>query len=743
MKTIKLRMKGLHCASCAEKIEQRVGALAGVSGTLLNFTTNELRFAMDESAPADTPVQAQQIIQAAEKGVEVVGVFITDSHGNEQQFASAKTAATMLSGGDDSRLPAQDTDENTDEPQRGKRRMDYPLLLLALSAMLFGLSFIPMLPAVAATLLQLAAIAVSGYSIFIEGVKKLFRLEIEEELLMMIAVIAACALGEFPEAAMVTLLFRAGSYLEELAVARSKKSITRLTSIRPDVANLVDTNGDSKSVPAKTVPIGSTVLIKPGERVPLDAVVLSGSSDMDNSVITGESVPVAVAPGSRVLSGTVNGAGLLTCKTTGDFKTSTASRIIELVEGSLAKKGKTERLITRFARYYTPAVIVLAVIIAAVPPLLQLGAFSTWLYRSLIFLVAACPCALVIAVPLGFFAGIGSVSRLGVLVKGGRYLEALSRCDTVVFDKTGTLTSGKLRVSNVVSVSDTSEGEVVRLAALCESFSNHPVAKAVVAHYGAPIPGGSVLSFEEQAGMGIRAQHLAGELLCGSERLMRAHGVALDGIPPAAVYVAENGSLLGYLEIADTLRPDAAATVAALRETGVGRVSILTGDSERAAKLIAEQSGADGYHASLMPSGKVDALMEEKRRSKTVAFVGDGINDAPVLAAADVGIAMGFGSDAAIDAADAVLVSENLSSLPAAIRLSRRAIRVIVFNIVFALAVKAAVLVLGVIGLGAIWLAVFADVGVTLIAVLNTTRILRMVKREQPSRTPRDQSAAD
>ncbi len=741
MKTIKLRMKGLHCASCAEKIEQRVGALAGVSDTLLSFATNELRFTMDEGAPADTPVLAEKIIHAAEKGVEVIGVSILNFQGDEQQFPSAQTAAMMLSSGDNV-LSAQDMGENTNHAQSGKRRIDYHLLLLAFSAMLFGLSFIPALPAVAATLLQLAAIAVSGYPIFIEGVKKLFRLEIEEELLMMIAVIAACALGEFPEAAMVTLLFRAGSYLEELAVSRSKKSITRLTSIRPDVANLVDAMGDNKSVPAKTVPIGSTILIKPGERVPLDAVVLLGSSDMDNSVITGESVPVAVAPGSPVLSGTVNGAGLLTCKTTSDFKTSTASRIIELVESSLAKKGKTERLITRFARYYTPAVIVLAVIIAAVPPLLHLGEFSTWLYRSLIFLVAACPCALVIAVPLGFFAGIGSVSRLGVLVKGGRYLEALSRCDAVVFDKTGTLTSGRLRVSRVVSVSDTSEAEIVRLAALCESFSNHPVAKAVVAHYGTPVAGGSVLLFEEQAGMGIRAQHLAGELLCGSDRLMHAHGVALDGIPPAAVYVAENGRLLGYIEISDTLRPDAAAAVAALRETGVGRVSILTGDSERAAQLVAKESGADGYHASLMPAGKVDALMEEKRRSKTVAFVGDGINDAPVLAAADVGIAMGLGSDAAIDAADAVLVSENLSSLPAAIRLSRRAMRVIVFNIVFALAVKAAVLVLGVIGLGAIWLAVFADVGVTLIAVLNTTRILRMYKREQTTLLHRDRTAA-
>ncbi len=742
MKTIKLRMQGLHCASCAQKIEQRVGSLQQVSDTMLSFTTNELRFTMGEDASADTPVLAEQIIHAAEKGVAVIGVTVTDRQGNEVQFSTTKAAAEMLAGGTDYEQSVPENDRQTDEGHKNKRRLDYHLLLLVSSAVLFGLSFLPILPTLAGTLLQLAAIAASGYPIFIEGVKKLFRLDIEEELLMMIAVIAACALGEFPEAAMVTLLFRAGTYLEELAVARSKKSITRLTSIRPDVANVVDAVGEAKTVAAKDVPIGSIILIKPGERVPLDAVVVSGSSDMDHSVITGESVPVAVSPGERVLSGTVNGAGLLTCKTTGDFKTSTASRIIELVEGSLAKKGKTERLITRFARYYTPAVIVLAVIIAVFPPLLNLGEFSTWLYRSLIFLVAACPCALVIAVPLGFFAGIGSVSRLGVLVKGGRYLEALSRCDAVVFDKTGTLTSGKLRVSNVVSVSDSSEGELLRLAAICEVFSNHPVAKAVVEHYGAPVPSGSVLSFEEQAGMGIRAQHLAGELLCGSERLMRVNGISLDGIPPAAVYVAENGTLLGYIEIADTLRPDAATAIAALREAGVGRVSILTGDSERAAQLVTKASGADGYHASLMPSGKVDALMEEKRRSKTVAFVGDGINDAPVLAAADVGIAMGLGSDAAIDAADAVLVSENLTSLPAAIRLSRRAMRVIVFNIVFALAVKAAVLVLGVVGLGAMWHAVFADVGVTLIAVLNTTRILRMYKGEQAARPSKSRWAA-
>lgn len=737
MKTIKLQMQGLHCAGCAHKIEQRVSELLCVKDVMLNFTTNELRFSMDKDASSDTPAQAEQIIHNTEKGVEVVWVSVSDEEGHTHRFDTTKDAVEMLSG--KTQKGSHINKEHTHEHDHSKgSRID--LILLISAAVVFGLSFIPGLPELASTLLEVAAILLSGYPIFIEGVKKLFRLEIEEELLMMIAVIAASAMGEFPEAAMVTLLFRVGTYLEDIAVARSKKSITNLTSIRPDVANLLDANGDTTVVAAENVPIGSVILIKPGERVPHDAVVLSGSSDMDNSVITGESIPVPVSAGSMILSGTVNGGGLLTCKTTADFNTSTASRIIELVEGSLAKKGKTERLITRFARYYTPVIIALAVIIAAVPPLMGLGDFSTWLYRSLIFLVASCPCALVIAVPLGFFAGIGSISRLGVLVKGGRYMEALSRLDAVVFDKTGTLTSGKLRVSNITSVSDTSEGELIRLAAICESFSNHPVAKAVVDHFGAPVAGDNVFSFEEKAGMGVRAEHLSGELLCGSAKLMQEYGVSLDKVPPAAVYVAENGKLLGYIEIADSLRPDAADAISALRKAGVNRVSILTGDSERAAELVAEASGADGYHASLMPADKVDALMEEKKARKTVAFVGDGINDAPVLAAADVGIAMGLGSDAAIEAADAVLVSENLSSLPAAIRLSRRAMRVIIFNIVFALAVKAAVLILGVVGLGEMWHAVFADVGVTLIAVLNTTRILRMYKREQSAQPSQKQN---
>lgn len=742
MKTIKLKMQGLHCANCAQKIERRTGELAHVKDVLLNFTTNELRFTMEPDAPADTPAAVEEIIHRTENGISILGVSVSEDGGPERLFESTRAVSDAHSPGV-STTPSHR--ENAEHPQHTHSHdhehshshgnatggANYGLILLIVAAALFGISCLPGLSGLLATVLQLAAIVFSGYTIFIEGAKKLIKLEIEEELLMMIAVIAACALGEFPEAAMVTLLFRTGNYLEDVAVARSRKSISSLTSIRPDTANLQTENGEIRRVNAKEVAIGSTILIKPGERVPLDAEVLFGSSDMDNSVITGESVPVPVSTGSRVLSGTVNGGGLLTCRTTNDFKTSTASRIIELVESSIAKKGKTERLISRFARIYTPVVIVLAVMIAVAPPLLGAGPFSTWVYRSLIFLVASCPCALVISVPLGFFAGIGAVSRLGVLVKGGRYLEALSRCDTMVFDKTGTLTSGKLSVSDITSFSDTSEGEILRLAAVCESFSNHPVAKAIVEHYGAPVPKESVLSFEEKAGMGVRAQHLTGELLCGSARLMKEYGVSLEGVAEAAIYVAENGVLLGSISIADTLRPDAAHAISALRGAGVSRIAILTGDNERAARAVANVSGADACHASLMPSGKVDALMEEKKLAKTVAFVGDGINDAPVLAAADVGIAMGLGSDAAIEAADAVLVSESLSSLPAAVRLSRRAMSVILFNITFALLVKATVLVLGVVGLGAMWLAVFADVGVTLLAVLNTSRILRMYRKEQ------------
>ncbi len=755
MMRIRIQMQGLHCASCAQKIEDRVSKLPQVSEVWLNFTENELRFSAEGERADEIISKTQEIIRRTEEGVSLTGITVMDETGAEQQYGSVLKAARGLQteeqgcdccGHDHDngrqghahnakhdKNDAHDHHENhenhgTEHSHDHGEKKGYELVLLLSAVALTVVSYLPFLPEPVSAILLLAAIGLSGYRIIIDGAKKLVRFELEEELLMMIAVVAACVLGEFAEAAMVTLLFSAGTYIEDIAVARSKKSIAALTSIRPDTANLLAADGSSSPVNAKEVAVGSLILLRPGERVPLDAEVVSGDSYLDNSVITGESVPVPVTQGSRVLSGAVNGSGLLTLRTVGDYKNSTASRIIELVESSLAKKGKTERFITRFARYYTPAIMLTALLVAVLPPLLGAGTFSDWISRSLILLVSACPCALVISVPLGFFAGIGSASRLGVLVKGGKYLEALSRVDTMVFDKTGTLTTGKLKVTGVTSLSDYSEGEVLRLAAICENFSSHPVAKAVVAHYGNAISKDSVFSYEEQTGMGVKAYHMGSELICGSARMMEQYGISLAGAPEAAVYVAESGQLLGSISVADTPRSDSAEALRGLKRAGVKRVAILTGDNEKTAREVAAACGADAFHAGLLPSGKVDALMEEKKNAKTVAFVGDGINDAPVLAAADVGIAMGLGSDAAIEAADAVLVSERLGSLPAVIRLSRRAMGIITFNIVFALLIKATVMVLGVAGLGAMWLAIFADVGVTILAVLNTTRLLAVKK---------------
>ncbi|GHV44438.1 cadmium-translocating P-type ATPase [Clostridia bacterium] len=545
----------------------------------------------------------------------------------------------------------------------------------------------------------------------------------DENFLMGVATLGAFAIGEYPEGVAVMLFYRIGALFERIAVGRSRRSITALMDIRPDFANLKTDDGGVRRVSPGDVPVGARIVVRPGERVPLDGVVEDGASAVDVSALTGEAVPVDVAPGSAILSGSISKNGLLTVRVTKIFSESTVSKILELTQHAGERKSRTESFITRFARYYTPAVVGAAAALAILPPLILPGArFSEWLARALVFLVVSCPCALVISVPLGFFGGIGRASRSGILVKGGNYLEALANIDTVVFDKTGTLTKGAFSVTETVPVAGMTADELLRLAAHAESGSTHPIALSIQAAYGKPL--NPVSEVEETAGQGIKVRFEGRTITAGSARLLEGVPHRLPEAPGTVVYLAVDGVYAGHIVIADTVKPDSRRAVDALKRAGVREVVMLTGDSRAAAEAIATELGLDRFYAELLPHQKVERL-EELKRGRLV-FVGDGINDAPALALADVGVAMGgVGSDAAIEAADVVLMTDEPSALAEAVRIARRTKTIVWQNVLFALGVKAAILILGALGIANMWSAVFGDVGVTVIAILNAARVMR------------------
>lgn len=600
--------------------------------------------------------------------------------------------------------------------------VEMPKWTLPAAVVLFALGLIAehilKLPVWSAAILHGTAAILAGYGVFLDGLKNLFKLNFTENVLMSIAVVTAFCMGEFGEAAAVAILFNLGEMAEEIAEHRSRKSITALTEMRPDTARVLR-DGMEQIVSPSAVAVGETVIVNPFERIPLDGVILEGSSYIDNAALTGESVPVEVAPGDSVLSGGVNGSAKLTLRVTSAFEDSTASRILRMIEESSARKAGAEKLITRFARVYTPIVLVLAILVAVLPPLFNLGAFSTWLYRALTMLVASCPCALVISVPLGFFAGIGVESTMGMLIKGGKYLEALAKTDTVILDKTGTITTGALSVSSVWTAEGVSEKALLKLAASVEARSAHPVAKAICAAAGEAPEADSI---EEIAGRGIRAEIGGKTVLAGRRSFLEENGVDVTGVPDSTVTIAADGHAVGAVMLADTVKPDSKAAITALKEAGIQRIVMLTGDNEQAAKAVAEQVGVTEYRAGLLPQDKAAAV---ETMSGVRVFVGDGVNDAPVLAASNCGIAVGLGSQAAIETADAVLSGGSLALLPKAIRMAKRCLHVIRFNIVFALAVKAAVLICTPMGFVPMWMGVFADVGVMALTVLNTLRILK------------------
>ena len=573
-----------------------------------------------------------------------------------------------------------------------------------------------------------------GFEVLRKAVRNIFRGKVfDENFLMAIATLGAFAIGEFPEAVAVMLFYQVGELFQDYAVDKSRKSIASLMDIRPDYANIIR-DGKEERVNPENVKIGDTIVIKPGEKVPLDGVIIDGKTTLDTKALTGESVPRDAGKGDTVLSGCINLSGTIKMEVTKEFGESTVSKILDLVENASSKKAKSENFITKFAAYYTPIVVIIAVILAIVPPLIIEGAsFQDWLYRALSFLVVSCPCALVISIPLSFFGGIGGASKIGVLVKGSNYLEALSKAEIMVFDKTGTLTEGVFEVQNVEPVGISKE-ELLKVAAYAEHYSNHPISKSIKKAYNKEIDEKEIIDSQELSGMGIEAKIGKQNVLAGNEKLMNEKGIEYEKCTHigSVVYVAIDGKYVGHIVIADKIKKDAKRTIEELKKNNIKQTVMLTGDRKNIGEAVAKEIGIDKVYAELLPDGKVEKveeLLKTKSPKGKLAFVGDGINDAPVLAMADIGIAMGgLGADSAIEAADIVIMTDQPSKIISAMKLSKKTMRIVKENIIFAIAVKVLVLILTAFGLSTMWQAVFADVGVSVIAILNALRALR-VKR--------------
>lgn len=570
----------------------------------------------------------------------------------------------------------------------------------------------------------IVAYLLAGFSVLREAVENISRGEIfDENFLMTVASIGAFCIGKYPEAVAVMLLYEIGEWLQDKAVGSSCASIKALVNVRPDHANLI--KGDEVvTVKADTVSVNDIILVRPGERVPLDGEVIEGSSSADTSALTGESMPQEWTVGSAALAGCVNQSGLLKIRVTKPFGESSVSRIMALVEDAQDNKAQPERFITRFARVYTPVVCGIAVLVAILPPLLGMGAWSTFIHKALAFLVISCPCALVISVPLSFFSGIGCASHNGILMKGSNYLELLSKAEIAAFDKTGTLTRGEFSVTSLACADGVTEAQLLEIAACCESQSTHPLAKSILKAYGKPVNGDRLTKIEELSGNGIRATLDGKTALAGKPELLDGITITTQPTGTTAVYVAYDGRYLGCIGLSDTLKPDTKAAIAALRKLGLHNLTMLSGDRQATADSIAKEVGLDNAWGQLLPEEKVTHL-EDLRKLGSVVYAGDGINDAPVLAAADVGVAMGgLGSDAAMEAADVVIMTDELSRLPLAIRIARKTMAIAKQNIVFSIAIKILILALSLLMDIGLWLAVFADVGVCMLAILNSLRAL-------------------
>ncbi len=703
MEKIRYTLVGLDCAGCAAKAEEAVNKATWIDKAMVDFMNKRLTVVLSDINPNATE-DIQQIVDSVLVGVQVVE--FTDESETKSHKHSHKHEHGHEHGGEKNSVIMTVT------------------TIVAIVAVLTGLAASFMHYEMVSAIAFVIAILFGGYDVIINGVKSIFKLRLDESALMAIAMVAAAILGEFFEGAMVAILFRIGEWLENVAVDNSRQSIEKLAEIRPDTANVKRPAGIA-IVRAEEVEIGETILIRPHERIPLDCIVIDGNSTIDSSALTGESVPIAAEAGTELLSGMMNGDGSLTAKTTNNYENSAAARIISLVTEAAENKGNAEKFVTRFAVIYTPVVVALAVLIAVVPPLLGLGSFHDFIFRSLTFLVASCPCAIVISIPLAFFSSIGGASKFGVLVKGGNFAELLAKARAIAFDKTGTVTTGKPQVNEVIAEDGFEAVEVAAMAAAAEINSVHPYALAIRNYVGNSIDSVRYSNYSEISGHGVCCEDSnSKQILCGGANLMHKYGVELPEGKSAQAYVAFDGKLAGRLYISDTAADGAENTIGELKKLGFDSITMLTGDGYAAAKSVADSVGIKDFRAELLPENKVEAIEEIKSSSGITAFVGDGINDAPVLASADVGIAMGLGSGAAIEAADIVLSANNLSALPKSIKHFRKTMGIIKFNIIFALLIKAIVLVLAAFGMAPMWAAVLADVGVCLLCIANSARLI-------------------
>ena len=705
--TKKYLLKGLDCPNCSAKIEKEVGELEGVALSEVNLMKQTLTVSMDHNKAASMLDMVTTIVHSHEPDVEV------SEQKADTSVAPDKKEKTPVYSDDDKKLTI-------------RLISGAVIYAVGMGLTLFGHVSLPVELGV-----LIVAYIILGWDVVWQAVKNITRGQIfDEHFLMSLSTIGAFAIGEYPEAVAVMLFYQVGEFFQSLAVKRSRKSISDLMDIRPDSAT-VRRNGELVVVAPETVSIGELIVVKPGEKIPLDGIVTEGESMLDTRALTGESVPRSIRKGEEALSGCVNQSGVLTIKVTKSFGESTVTKIIDLVENASSRKAPTENFITTFARYYTPIVVGMAAILAIIPPVILGGGWSEWLRRGFVFLIVSCPCALVISIPLTFFGGIGAASKRGVLVKGSNYLEALNKVSVVVFDKTGTLTKGVFKVVDITVEFGFTKEQVLEYAALAESYSNHPIAKSIQEAFGKTIDQSVLSGYEEISGHGIRVLIGGKRVLAGNSKLMDSEKVSYAACQSAGtkVYIAVDGRYAGCIVIADEVKDDSQNAIASLKKIGVEKTVMLTGDDEKIGKAVAEQLGLDEYYAQLLPDQKVEKLEyldQHKTKGSKLAFVGDGINDAPVLARADVGIAMGgLGSDAAIEAADVVLMTDEPSKLVDAIDVAKATKRIVMQNIIIALGIKSVFLILGALGIAGMWEAVFGDVGVTIIAVLNAMRILK------------------
>lgn len=702
-----LGIKGLECPQCAAKIEHNLNALDEIKAATVDVLGKKIVINPNKKfSSEDITKLVQKEVDRVEEGVTVL-------------------------------MPnsAIEEDEEIEETKENFKSIRNRFILGAI--ILAAAIFVPKNLFVPRLILFLISYFTVGYDVLFKAVKNIKKGQIfDENFLMAIATLGAFAIKEFPEAVSVMLFYQIGEMFQDLAVGKSRKSITSLMNIRPDYANL-KIEGEIKKVLPKEVKLGDIIVIKPGEKVALDGKITNGSSTFDTSALTGEAIPRTFEIGDEILSGFINTTNLVEIEVTKSFENSTISKILDLVQNASSKKSKTENFITKFARFYTPAVVTIALLIAILPMIFVKDAqFSTWLYRALIFLVVSCPCALVVSIPLGFFGGIGGASKNGILIKGANYLEALNNLETVVFDKTGTLTKGKFKVSEInVQNSKYTKDDLLKYAAIAESFSNHPIAQSIVLEYEKnnkklEKTDSSEFEFEEIAGHGVKVKYENNEILAGNLKLLKKENIeaAEKDAVGTVVYVAKDGKYMGNLIIADEIKEDAKKTVEELNNLGIKNVVMLTGDNRKIGENVASKLNISKVFTDLLPLGKVEKMEEFLKNKSTngkVLFVGDGINDAPVLARSDIGVAMGgVGSDAAIEAADMIIMNDEPSKIVTALKIAKKTKKIVWQNIIFALGVKIIILVMGALGFATMWEAVFGDVGVALIAILNATRAL-------------------